>query len=171
MRAITGYAVRRCSNSSDVADLVSETFLVGLEASSRYRPESETALPWLFGIARRVLARQRRKATGMTRLIMKNSNASPSFTDSEAEAVAAAIDAARDAPAVQAAIDHLTRAERDVFELVAFDGLSPSEAAVALDLTPNAARLRLSRARRHLRQALADSRGVSLAIIDEVGHA
>jgi DNA-directed RNA polymerase specialized sigma24 family protein len=38
--------------------------------------------------------------------------------------------------------------------LVAYDGLSPAEVAEVLKLSPNAARLRLSRARRHLRQIL-----------------
>lgn len=158
-RAVTSYAVRRCDNPDDVADLVSDTFMIALQASGRYVPETDTALPWLFGIARRVLARQRRRKTGFSRLLVKSSNSHPRFQGMEEDAIAAAIDARRSAPALAAALDTLSQGERDVLELVAFEGLSPSEAALALDLTPNAARLKLSRARKHLRRVLGPDLG------------
>lgn len=151
---ITRYSIRRCANPDDVADLVGETFLVALQAAHRYRPETDTALPWLFGIARRLLAKQRRKYVGNRRLEVKVSNAFPVFTAAEDDAVASAIDAARQAPALEEAMARLTRSEREVLELVAYDGLTPSEAAITLDITPNAARLRLSRARKTVRSHL-----------------
>lgn len=152
---ITRYAVRRCANPEDVADLVAECFLVALQAAHRYVPETDTALPWLFGISRRLLAKQRRKYAGNRRLEVKASNAFPVFSAAEDNEVASAIDAARQAPALERALDSLTVAEREVLELVAYDGLTPSEAAQALDITPNAARLRLSRARRAVRSQIA----------------
>jgi len=151
---ITLYAVRRCNDADDVADLVAETFFVALQASGRYVPETDTALPWLFGIARRVLAKQRRRRAGARRLLIKSTNTQLLFTGSEEDAVASAIDAARQGPLLEAALARLTTGEREVLELVAYDGLSPSEVAGVLDLSPNAARLRLSRARRHIRQIL-----------------
>jgi RNA polymerase sigma-70 factor, ECF subfamily len=151
VNAITRYAVRRCANPEDVADLVGECFLVALQASHRYVPETDTALPWLFGISRRLLAKQRRKYAGNRRLEVKVGNAFPSFSECEDEQIASAIDASRQAPALEDALSRLTHAEREVLELIAYDGLSPSEAAIALDITPNAARLRLSRARRSVR--------------------
>lgn len=153
--AITRYAVRRCTNPEDVADLVAECFLVALQAAHRYIPETDTALPWLFGISRRLLAKQRRKYAGNRRLEVKASNAFPAFTAAEDNEIAAAIDASRQAPALEVALNSLTPAEREVLELVAYDGLSPSEAAAALDITPNAARLRLSRARKAVRAQIA----------------
>jgi RNA polymerase sigma factor (sigma-70 family) len=167
---ITRYSVRRCANPDDVADLVGETFLVALQAAHRYRPETDTALPWLFGIARRLLAKQRRKYVGNRRLEIKVSNAFPVFTAAEDDAVASAIDAARQAPALEEAMARLTRSEREVLELVAYDGLSPSEAAVTLDITPNAARLRLSRARKTVRNHL-DNSVVVGATQEEAGYA
>lgn len=148
---ITRYALRRCSSPDDVADLVGECFLVALQAAHRYVPETDTALPWLFGISRRLLAKQRRKYVGNRRLEIKVSNSFPVFTASEDDAIASAIDAANQAPILEEALSRLTRSERDVLELVAYDGLTPSEAAEALDISPNAARLRLSRARRSVR--------------------
>ena len=152
--AITRYAVRRCTNPEDVADLVGECFLVALQAAHRYIPETDTALPWLFGISRRVIAPPRRKSAGNRRIEVKASNAFPHFTDAEDDEIASAIDASRQVPALEEALARLTRSERDVLELDASAGLSPSETAVALDITPNAARLRLSRARRAVRAHL-----------------
>ena len=157
VRPITSYAVRRCNNSEEVADLVAETFMTALGAAGRYRPEMPTALPWLFGIARRVLYRQRRKAAGLVRLRVKAGNVYPRFHGSEEDAITSSIDAARQAPALAAALDRLPKGEREVLELVAFDGLSPSETAIVLDLTPNAARLRLSRARKRMRTWLEEA--------------
>ena len=55
-RAVRGYALRRAPG--DLAqDAVSETFLV---AWRRLDDVPADALPWLYGVARRVLANQRR---------------------------------------------------------------------------------------------------------------
>lgn len=152
--AITRYALRRCATPDDVSDLVGECFLVALQAAGRYRPETDTALPWLFGISRRLVAKQRRRLASRSRLLAKTSNVFPRFTDCEDDQVASAIDAARQAPALEAALARLSTSEREVLELVAYDGLTPTEAAFALGITANAARLRLSRARRTVRESL-----------------
>lgn len=169
-RAVTAYAVRRCDNADDVADLVSDTFMIALQASNRYIPETDTALPWLYGIARRVLARQRRRKAGFARLLVKSTHSEVRFQGFEEEAIADAIDATRSAPALAEALDRLSKGERDVLELVAFEGLTPSEAAVVLELTPNAARLKLSRARRHMRGILGPDLG-GLVTEPGAGHA
>ncbi len=172
VRPITAYAVRRCANSEEVSDLVAETFMTALAAASRYRPETPTALPWLFGIARRVLYRHRRKAAGLTRLQVKASYAYPRYQGSEEDAIANAIDAARRQPAIEEALAALPKGEREVLELVAYDGLTPSEAAAALNVTANAARLRLSRARRRMREALgAPDQVASVTPLREARHA
>jgi len=152
--AITRYALRRCATPDDVSDLVGECFLVALQAAGRYRPETDTALPWLFGISRRLVAKQRRRLASRSRLLAKTSNVFPRFTDCEDDEVASAIDAARQAPALEAALARLSTSEREVLELVAYDGLTPTEAAFALGITANAARLRLSRARKTVRESL-----------------
>lgn len=153
--AVTRYAVRRCNGPDDVADLVGECFLIALQAAGRYRPETETALPWLFGIARRLVAKQRRRLASRRRLLAKASNVFPHFSESEADSVAEAIDAARQAPALEHALQLLSSSEREVLQLVAYDGLTPTEAAITLGITANAARLRLSRARKTVKEALA----------------
>ena len=156
VRPVTGYAVRRCDNADDVADLVSDTFMIAFDAAHRYVPQTDTALPWLFGIARRVHTRQRRRTKSFLRLVSKNTNAQIAYAGEETSAIESAIDAARAASEMREAMQRLSAGEREVLELVALEGLSPSEAALALDLTPNAARLKLSRARRHMRRMLGD---------------
>lgn len=160
--AVTRYAVRRCNGPDDVADLVGECFLIALQAAGRYRPETDTALPWLFGIARRLVAKQRRRLASRRRLLAKASNVFPRFSESEADSVAAAIDAARQAPALEHALQLLSSSEREVLQLVAYDGLTPTEAAITLGITANAARLRLSRARKTVKEALATDTALPL---------
>ena len=47
---------------------------------------------------------------------------------------------------------HLTQTEQEVIALTVLDGLTSTQAARVLDITPVAYRLRLSRARRRLRR-------------------
>lgn len=153
---VTGFAIRRARDADAAADIISETFLIALRQAPKYRPETPTALPWLFGIARRVWIGQSRSRQRITRLIERASGQIPRFNESETEAVDDAIDAARQGPQLEAALARLSEKERDVLELVALHGLTPSEAGIALAISPNAARLRLSRARTHMRQELDD---------------
>jgi RNA polymerase sigma factor (sigma-70 family) len=57
--AVTGYARRRVPVPSDAQDVVSETFTIAWRRLPEV-PDGEAALPWLYGVARRVLANQRR---------------------------------------------------------------------------------------------------------------
>jgi len=57
---------------------------------------------------------------------------------------------------LRVALAALTEAEREVLLLVAWEGLTPTEAAEALGLTPVAARSRLHRARTRAQAALAE---------------
>ena len=168
--AVTRYSLRRCASAEDVGDLVGDCFFVALQRAHCYVPQTPTALPWLFGIARRLVAKQRRAYASARRLEAKAANTYPAFTASEEEAVNDAIDAARQAPLLEEALAALPKSERDVLELVAYDGLTPTEAATALEITPNAARLRLSRARRSVRAHL-DEHSAVLLLDGEHGYA
>ena len=78
----------------------------------------------------------------------------PAFCPDEAEAVDKAIDAARLAPKLRAALAGLQAKDRELLLLVARDGLEPGPAGAVLGMNPNTARLRLSRARKRLRVSL-----------------
>ncbi|MEL6983584.1 MAG: sigma factor, partial [Actinomycetota bacterium] len=67
--AVMAYALRRCS-SDDAADVVSETFVVAWRRLDDI-PEEPAVKPWLFGVARRVLANQRRGLRRRGELVRK----------------------------------------------------------------------------------------------------
>lgn len=156
-RRITAFAVRRCHHADEVADVVSDTFLVALRRAGQFRAEREDAVPWLYGIAANLLAERRRGGDVRRRLLGRLRGASPRLAPDESAAVDAAIDAERTGDELRGALLAIPAGERAVLELVALDDLTPAEAAQALGLSQNAARLRLSRARRRLRLALGDT--------------
>jgi RNA polymerase sigma factor (sigma-70 family) len=108
--------------------------------------ESGSALPWLYGIARNVVRSHLRRRPG----------AVPSLADDEMDwsAVDARLDAEGRRTEIRAVLGSLSPDERAVLLLVAWDGLTPSESAAALGITAEAARTRLSRARRRAQSAL-----------------
>jgi len=65
--SLIGYARRRTPTSEDAADVVAETFLVAWRNLQKV-PSGEGATPWLFGIARGVLANQARSARRRSQL-------------------------------------------------------------------------------------------------------
>jgi RNA polymerase sigma factor (sigma-70 family) len=157
-RRVLGYAIARCANASDVADAVGETFLAALGAAGRFSDDGGDAVPWLLGIARRVLAHQRRSAARRQRLIRRLETL-PSFSPAEADAVDAAVDAARLAPELAAALAKLRPRDQELLRLVSRDGLSPAQAGAVLNMNPNTARIRLSRARARVKDLLAAAGG------------
>ncbi|MFI2754949.1 RNA polymerase sigma factor [Cellulomonas sp. P22] len=128
-------------------DLLAEVFVAAVAARVRVRPhESGSALPWLYGIARNVAAthlRRRPRPDGW-----------PPDDDIDWAAVDERVDAAGRRNELRQVLAELTSDERDVLLLVAWDGLSPSESAAVLGITAEAARARLSRARRRAQSVL-----------------
>jgi RNA polymerase sigma-70 factor (ECF subfamily) len=144
---VLGYAIRRTDDRTAAEDAVSETFLV---AWRRLDDVPEDALPWLLGVARKVLANQRRAAGRRAPdgpLIPLDAVADPAPGAAVADLVA-------DRQAFAAAFAALSPADREVLTLVSWDGLAPREAATVLDCTPATFYLRLHRARKRLLKEL-----------------
>lgn len=158
---VMGFAVRRCANPEDVADLVSAVFLQAIDSTSRFDPERGRAVPWLLGIAAheqaRTFRRRRRQAVAIERL-----KGRALLGEDDQERLAARIDAARLAPHVRVALTALTRIERQMVELTSLEQLTPIEAALALGIRPSTARMRLNRARKKLRSTLGGSEATFL---------
>lgn len=135
--SILAYAVRRVGR--DIApDVVAETFAV---AWRRFGDSPDEPLPWLYGIARKVIANQRRSTTRQLRLAARLAETeSAALPPSSGEVVQA--------------LSSLPPADQELLMLIAWEGLRPSEAAVALGCSGNAVRIRLYRARRRLERAL-----------------
>lgn len=142
--------------------VVGETFLGALGSAPRFSGRGSNAdgdaIAWLFGIARRVLAHQRRSFARRQRLVSRLERL-PSLNPDEAEAVEAAIDATRLAPRLAAAMVTLRPKDRELLRLVGGDGLSPSQAGAVLGMNANTARVRLSRARARMQSLLTAADG------------
>jgi RNA polymerase sigma-70 factor (ECF subfamily) len=151
--AVFRFAVRRCRNPEDVADLVSSVFLEMLSSAASYDRRRGEVRVWLLGIAARCLADQRRSAYRRSQLVNRLGTA-PELRGDEHERVEAMLDAARLARSVERALAELTEAEQALFLLVAHDELPVADAARSLGLSPVAGRMRLTRARRKLRAAI-----------------
>src|SRR5215216_2292360 len=127
--AVLRFAIRRCRSPDDIADLVSHVFVELFSAAPSYDARYRDARPWLLGIAARCLADAQRAQFRRDDL-MQRLGAQPAFEYEEYERVEQMIDAARLSPRLAHALDRrLTPAERDLFLLVAADGLTPAEAA------------------------------------------
>jgi RNA polymerase sigma-70 factor (ECF subfamily) len=149
--AVFAFALRRTSRS-EAEDVVSETFLV---AWRRLEALPDPPLPWLLGVARRVLGNRRRsdgRQSGLrTRL----------RTDAPAVVLPPSEDTS-EAGVVRAAVDSLPSAERDAIMLLAWEGLTADEAAVVLGCTRAAFYVRVHRARRKLAARLGPNTEASL---------
>ncbi len=138
---LLAYARRRSPQLSDAEDLVADTFLVAWRRLDRLPARPEEHLPWLYGVARRVLANQRRGAGRRTRLLqrLRSSFAVPS--------AGVTVD-------VGAALAALPELDQEVLRLIAWESLTHAEVGLVLGISANAVAIRLHRARKRLRQAM-----------------
>src|SRR5205085_4045919 len=125
-RHVLAYALRRCSDRADAEDVVANTFTVAWRRFAEAPPE-ELRLPWLYAIAARVLANQRRSARRRLALRLRLR-----------ELPAAREPDRSDLAEVIAALRELRPEEQEILRLAAWEGLTNSELAVALDCSENA---------------------------------
>jgi RNA polymerase sigma-70 factor (ECF subfamily) len=142
---IRGYVARRCADPEDAAEVVAETF-VTLWRRLDDAPPGEALRPWVYGVARRTLANQRRGDRRRTALAERLA-AEPPLAVADPEPAGVDRDVAR-------AFAGLSDADRELLSLVAWEGLSHEELAVALGVSRAVVRLRLHRARRRFAAAL-----------------
>jgi len=151
-RDLHRYLARR----RDVAtadDLVAETYLVAWAQRHRYDPARAPARAWLYGIATNLLRRHTRTEVNTLRALTRD-GARPTPVEPVDAAAAARADAGTTTRLLAGALARLRDEDRDVLLLIAWAGLTPTEAAQALDIDPGTARTRLHRARTRLRTHL-----------------
>jgi RNA polymerase sigma factor (sigma-70 family) len=140
--AVRAYARRRVPPEA-VDDIVSSTFLV---AWRRLEDVPDPALPWLLAVARNVAGTERRGAARRKRLWLKAQNA---HVEGHHPGVPESGDGR-----VLGALGRLNERDREALILVAWDGLTPAQAAALLGEPPDRFRKRLHRAGRRLRVQL-----------------
>lgn len=138
---VLAYARRRSAQLSDAEDLAAETFVVAWRRLDRLPARPEEHLPWLYGVARRLLANQRRSATRRVRLLDRLRS---SFAVSPPSV----------SVTVEAALASLPERDQEILRLVAWESLTHAEAGLVLRISPNAVGIRLHRARERLRGAM-----------------
>jgi RNA polymerase sigma-70 factor (ECF subfamily) len=147
------FVARRVGDRERAADLTAEIFLAAIDSADRYRPRKGEPRAWLFGIARVLVASERRQR-GRERIGQERLRGAVLLDEEDAARMDARLDAAAQSRHLFAAMDRLSEAERAVLELVAIDELTVAEAAAAAGVRPVTARVRLHRARRKLRAEL-----------------
>ena len=146
--AVHGFLARRAG--PEVADdLLGEVWLRAFAGRGGYDPAHGDALPWLYGIGRNVLREYWRAS------LQAAQAPAPDFVDPWDE-VNARLDSATRAKSLAAAVRALPASEREVLLLVAWEQLTPAEAAEVLGIRQGTARSRLHRARTALRLALGE---------------
>jgi RNA polymerase sigma-70 factor (ECF subfamily) len=148
VRPLLAYALRRVGRAEEAADVVAETMLVAWRRLDEVPPGSE-ARPWLFGVARRVLANSRRSSRRRDRLGERLRREVDQLVGADHAAAVETNLVVRDALA------RLDADDREILLLTSWEGLQPTEIAVALDVPAATVRTRLHRARQRLRQQLA----------------
>jgi RNA polymerase sigma factor (sigma-70 family) len=133
-------------------DVVAETFLAAFSRRNRYDTARADARPWLYGIAVRQIGKHRRAGARQLRLL-RSVPAEPPGEDLGGRA-AERVSAEQLRPRLAAVLSGLPRDDRELLLLVAWTGLTYTEAAEALGMTVSAVRSRLHRVRVRTRKAL-----------------
>lgn len=139
--ALARYARHRGLSGHDAEDLVAATYEVAWRRLD-VLPAGQEALPWLFTVAQNQLRNRHRKLTQERELL----NRLPTPVGAEPPAEPSEI-SWRD---IRAALDGLSADDRELVLLIAWDGLSPTQAGSVLGIKAVAARSRLHRARTRL---------------------
>jgi RNA polymerase sigma factor (sigma-70 family) len=143
--AILAYAIRRTATRDDAQDVVAEVFTTAWRRIDRLPSEPGGRL-WLYGIARRLVARHHRgrlrRSRLSARLVLEHS---VTQTNDEEEPMIEIL---------RSAIERLTTRDREAIKLVMWEQLSHDEAAQVLGCSTNALGVRLHRARSRLEQEL-----------------
>lgn len=149
---VVAYTRRRVAREA-VDDAVAETFMIAWRRLDRVPSEP---LPWLLAVARNVISTQQRSARRQESLALRlRSDLRP--PDRGGSAGLREVEGPSDG--VLDALDQLSPSEREAITLIAWDELTPTEAAAALGQSPVAFRVRFHRAKRRLQRLLL-ARGV-----------
>ncbi len=144
--AVLTYFKRR-TDAETARDCTAETFLVAWRRIDEVPPEP---LPWLYGVARNVLANQSRSRRRMARLVGKLAGMGPeSSPDPEMVVVRRA-----DETALVEAINRLRPPDREILLLACWEELPHAEIGEILGCSAHAVDQRMYRATRRLQKQM-----------------
>ena len=144
--ALGRYARYRGLSKADADDLVSSTLEIAWRKIDQV--PRDDPLPWLYAVARNVLRNHHRSNYRHRALLERIAIPEPHPAPGEPNDPGVG--------GLREALAALDENDQELLILVAWDGLSPSQAAVVLGCTAVAARTRLHRARKRLAAQLGD---------------
>jgi RNA polymerase sigma-70 factor (ECF subfamily) len=147
--AVSAYARRRSRDGDLAQDAVAETFLVAWRRLAEV-PAGADALPWLYGVARRVMANQRRSTQRRTDLSSRLARERGSTGDVDAGTLAD-----EERGTVLAALGRLRSGDQEILRLSAWEELSHRQIALVLGCSEATVAVRLHRARNRLGKEIA----------------
>jgi RNA polymerase sigma factor (sigma-70 family) len=150
--AVLRYAWRR-TELETARDVVAETFLVAWRRLDAVPPDERKARPWLYGVARRVLANAERARRRTERVAGKLGDQPRS--DCAPDVAAAVTERAR----LAQALARLRPSDQEVLRLIGWEELGLAEAAMVMGCSRSTMAVRLHRARRRLERALEAGEG------------
>ena len=136
--------MRRTQTLADAEDVAAETFTIAWRKIDAV--PAEEPLPWLYAVARRVLANHRRgngRRERLAALLRVEDVATPMRAG----------ETSTGRPSL--ALASLSPADQELLRLVAWEELGNQQIAEVLGITPNAVAIRLHRARARFAEALA----------------
>ena len=142
--AVVAYVRRRTSVAADAQDAVAETFTTAWRRVSEV-PDGDAARAWLYGVARRVLANQRRGDRRRAGLSLRLRGQGAGTVDVEETAFAA-----DDRRTVLAALARLREADQELLRLAVWEELSHRDIAAVVGCSESSVAVRLHRARSRL---------------------
>ena len=148
-RPVQAYAVNRLGTPDDVPDVVAEVFTTAWRRLADI-PQPPGDRFWLYGTARRVIARRYRSASRLRNLVGRL--AAERYPTAQLQA--SGQDPARDQ--VLVAVAELKPADREALLLVHWEQLSYAEAAQVLGCSANAVGIRVHKAKARLRTLLGE---------------
>lgn len=151
--AIRRYLTRRIGWQA-AEDVAAETFLVAFRQRAGYASAGHDSLPWLYGIATRLAHRYWRSETRQLK-VLASTGLDP-VTEPFTDRVDAAVTADAVKPRLAQALSRLPGPQRDALLLLVWADLTYEQIAAATGVPLGTVQSRISRARRRLRQHLAD---------------
>jgi RNA polymerase sigma-70 factor (ECF subfamily) len=146
--AIDAFCLRRLPRD-DAVDASAEVFLIAWRRI-QVVPEGREALLWLYGVARNVVANQKRANHRRLRLVSRIGSQGASHRQSAGEVLIQD----EKSRMVIGALETLSASDQELLRLRTWEELSSAELASVLDTTIGAIDMRLSRAKQRLARAL-----------------
>jgi len=153
-----GFFRRRLASKDRAEDLAQETFLAVIRAAVRYEPRAMVKT-YLYGIALKLLAAERRKLSGNEPQLEPEPEHEPVHENASDETVW-----------VRQALEKLEAGEREILMLREYEQLNYAEIAELLRLPVNTVRSRLFRARMALKDFLEPKKKLRGAAASSAGR-